>query len=84
MPPFDAAEAVAGAAFRLRGWFHPLASYADGRISMAGRKGIPWRHPERSRFSGGGRDLSASGTLRREIPRPAGKDAGLRDDADKS
>jgi thiamine-phosphate diphosphorylase len=40
------------------------------------------RHPERSRFSGGARDLARveSGPAPREIPRPAGKNAGLRDD----
>jgi len=41
------------------------------------------RHPERSRSSGGARDLARSdrGQAPREIPRPAGKGAGLRDDA---
>jgi len=40
------------------------------------------RHPERSRPSGGAKDPArAGGDLdTREIPRPAGKDAGLRDD----
>jgi 4-amino-4-deoxy-L-arabinose transferase-like glycosyltransferase len=41
------------------------------------------RHPERSRFSGGAKDLAGSehGAIPREIPRPAGESAGLRDDA---
>jgi len=39
------------------------------------------RHPDRSRSSGGGRDLPLIGCISREIPRPAGKIAGLRDDA---
>ena len=41
------------------------------------------RHPERSRSSGGAKDLacSAKDAGSREIPRPAGEDAGLRDDA---
>ena len=44
------------------------------------------RHPDRSRFSGGAKDLArrpatAAGDTPREIPRPAGKNAGLRDDA---
>jgi 4-amino-4-deoxy-L-arabinose transferase-like glycosyltransferase len=41
------------------------------------------RHPERSRSSGGAKDLASSAhdDGPREIPRPAGKNAGLRDDA---
>lgn len=39
------------------------------------------RHPERSRCSGGARDLRMQRAVAREIPRPARKDAGLRDDA---
>ncbi len=41
------------------------------------------RHPERSRSLGGARDLAGIDRARapREIPRPAGKSAGLRDDA---
>jgi exodeoxyribonuclease-3 len=40
-----------------------------------------WRHPERSRSSGGAKDLPLRQCVPREIPRPAGKDAGSRDDA---
>jgi thiamine-phosphate pyrophosphorylase len=45
--------------------------------------GLSLRHPERSRFSGGARDLARGedGRAAREIPRPAGASAGLRDDA---
>jgi hypothetical protein len=40
------------------------------------------RHPERSRFSGEWRDLARGEHAdAREIPRPAGENAGLRDDA---
>jgi len=41
------------------------------------------RHPERSRSSGGAKDLAriASDFAPREIPRPAGESAGLRNDA---
>ena len=43
-----------------------------------------WRHPERSRFSGGARDLPFPSLSLREIPQPAGKNAGLRDDFSKN
>jgi len=50
-------------------------------FSFSSRVGLPrWRHPERSRFSGGGRDLPPN-DVSQEIPRPAGKNAGPRDDA---
>ncbi len=41
------------------------------------------RHPDRSRFSGGGKDLAWSEceVAARETPRPDGKSAGLQDDA---
>lgn len=41
------------------------------------------RHPERSRFSGGAKDLARGepAAIAREIPRPAGESAGLRDGA---
>jgi hypothetical protein len=44
------------------------------------------RHPERSRFSGGARDLARSEIAlgARKIPRPAGESAGLRNDAEES
>ena len=35
-----------------------------------------WRHPERSRFSGGAKDLPLRQPVQREIPRPAVKNAG--------
>jgi len=43
----------------------------------------PLRHPERSRFSGGAKDLAriVRGPAPREIPPPAGESAGVRDDA---
>jgi hypothetical protein len=42
-----------------------------------------WRHPECSRFSGGAKDLARIDLdfSSREIPRPAGESAGLRNDA---
>ena len=43
---------------------------------------VSWRHPERSRFSSGAQDLHNTYVARaREIPRRAGENAGLRDDA---
>jgi hypothetical protein len=42
---------------------------------------IRWRHRERSRFSGAARDLLVHNPFAREIPRPAGEGAGLRNDA---
>src|SRR5215469_10053249 len=39
------------------------------------------RHPERSRSSGGAKDLPQRCCAPREIPRLAGESAGLRDDA---
>src|SRR5215471_407024 len=48
---------------------------------MMGRNLIEWRcHPERSRISGGAKDLGHNCFVPREIPRPARKNAGLRDD----
>jgi hypothetical protein len=42
---------------------------------------LNWRHPERSRFSGGAKDLACDGSgTPRQILRPAGEDAGLQDD----
>jgi hypothetical protein len=38
------------------------------------------RHSERSRFSGGAKDLPYPVMRVREIPRPTGENAGLRDD----
>ena len=37
-------------------------------------------HPERSRFSGGAKDLTSLNILLFEIPPPAGENAGVRDD----
>ena len=48
---------------------------------MADNEGKAVRHPDRSRFSGEGRDLARIRSAPRVIPRAAGESAAHRDDA---
>src|SRR5579862_8342316 len=67
-------------------WELPGESKSTGMCKRFGRAEARGKfrveaHPERSRFSGGGRDLIWAIDAAREIPRPAGENPGLRDDA---
>jgi hypothetical protein len=66
---------------RRDGWRRMMFTNWIPIVAMSGCPVCGWRHPERSCFSSGARDLARSLSFDpREIPRPACESAGLRND----